>query len=163
MIEEVASQQRNILAPVAKRWNAQGQYIQTEIQVATERSLRNSLLEVTIRCRQNSHIDGDPLGAADRTYLLFLNRAKKLGLEIHGHFANFIKEYGAAIGNCQQAVFRLHGSGECSFYITEKLTLYQRGDQRTAIHGNERLVVERAGIVNGAGHQLFSRPAFAKN
>ena len=94
---------------------------------------------------------------------LLLNGAQKLGLEVHGQFADFIEKHGSTFGNSQQSVLSLIGAGERAFDIAKQFALDQRRHQRTAIDRDERLVVERPGVMNGARHHFLAGAALAEN
>ena len=57
----------------------------------------------------------------------------------------------------------MHRAGECAFHVTKKFALDQCGDQRTAVHGNERLVPQRTGVVNGTRDHFFAGAALSEN
>src|SRR5207247_3959707 len=126
-------------------------------------SLSYGLLEIAIGGGQDSDIDRDALGAAYGTDFLLLNSAQQLGLEINGKLSNLVEKYRAALGDCQQAIFGLHGSGKRSFYVAEEFAFDQGGDEGAAVHEDERLVGARSGEMNGARHHFLAGSAFPQN
>ena len=94
-------QQRDILPALAEGWNAKGQHIQPEIQVAAEGTFRHRFFQLTVSSRQNAYIDLDTLCAADRPDFFFLDRTQQLGLQVDRQLTDLVQENGAALGNGQ--------------------------------------------------------------
>ena len=143
--------------------NAQAKNVEPEIQVAAESAFGHSLLQNAVGGSQDADVDGNAARAADRTNFLFLNRAQEFGLEVDGKLADFVEKHSATFGDGEQSFLGLIGAGEGAFDIAEEFALDQRGHQRTAVDGDERLVVERSGVVNGARDHFFAGAAFAEN
>src|ERR1700691_1341756 len=137
------SDERDILASFAQWGDSQAKHVEAEIQIPAERAFGHSLLQDAVSGSEDADVDGDAAGAADGTNLLFLNRPQKFGLEVDGKLADFVEEYGAAFGDGEETVLGLIGAGERAFDIAKQLTLDQRGDERAAVDGNERLVMKR--------------------
>ena len=97
------------------------------------------------------------------TNLLFLNGPQEFGLEVDGQLADFVEKHGSAFGDGQKSVLGLIGAGERSFDVAEQFALNQRGHERAAIDGDERLVVEWSGVMNGARHHFLAGAALAEN
>ena len=77
------------------------------------------MCEVAIGGRQNPHIDGNTLGAADRAYFPLLNRTQELGLGVDRQLTYFIKKNRASFRNSQQTIVGLYSAGEGSFDLSE--------------------------------------------
>jgi hypothetical protein len=92
-----------------------------------------------------------------------LNSPQKLGLEVYGEFAYFVQKHGSTFGDGQQPVLSLIGAGERAFDVAEEFAFDQRGHERAAVYGDERLVVERSGVMNGARHHFLAGSAFAED
>ena len=50
----------------------------------------NGYFQITAGSRDDPHVNGYGPGAAHRTDLFFLHGSQQLGLEVTGHFADFI-------------------------------------------------------------------------
>ena len=73
---------RDITAPLAQCGDVEGHYVQAKIQILAEGAVLVRGFEVAVGGRNHPHIDLDPLVAAHRAYLLFLQNAQQLGLKL---------------------------------------------------------------------------------
>src|SRR5579863_1702226 len=151
-IEEMADQQWDVLPAFAKSGDAQTQNIEAEIEIAAEGALHDGLLQIAVGGGEDSNVDWDTASAADWTNFLFLDRPQHLRLQIDGEFSDFVEEDGSTFCHGHQSVFRLVGAGERTLNVAEQFALDQRGDERSAVDGNEGFVAEGTGIVDGPGH-----------
>lgn len=78
-------------------------------------------------------------------------------LQLQRELRYFVKEDGPGTRNLEQPALERAGVGECTRFVPEQLTLEKRFRNRCAVDGNERLGSARAGGVDPAGEQLFSR------
>ena len=106
---------------------------------------------------------GNALHASHRTNLLLLNRPQQLRLQVDRQLADLVQKYRAPLGDRQQSVLGIGRAREGAAHVPEQFAFDQRGYQRSAVDGNERLVAEDAGEVNRLRHQLLARAAFAQN
>src|SRR5215475_1418544 len=121
------------------------------------------MLKITVSCSKNPHVDGNEFRASDGANFFFLQRPQHFRLQVDGKLADFVQKDSSAFRYREKAFFRLHGSGECAFDVSEQFAFDQSWDERAAVHRNERLVAKRSRIVDGASHHFFSRAAFPKN
>ena len=91
----------------------------------------------------------------------FLQNAQKLGLQTQRHFADFIQQQRAAVGQLKFAGFRCGGSRERAAHMAEQFAFQQAFRKRGAVNGDERLVRARTEIVDHPRKQLFARTAFS--
>jgi len=56
-----------------------------------------------------------------------------------------------------------HCSGKSSFHMSEELAFQCTFGQSPTVNGNEGSPTSPALVVNGGGHQFFSRPSFSRN
>ena len=84
-------------------------------------------------------------------------------LHLHGqrHFADFVEEDGAAVGDFEQAALVLVGAGEGAFEVAEEFALQQGLRKGSAVDGDEGVGGARRADVDGAGDQFFAGAAFA--
>src|SRR5690242_1587982 len=115
----------------------QGYNIQPEVEIFAECSFFVGSFEISIGGRDDSHIDFYPSVAADGSNLFFLENSEKFRLHFQRQFSNFIEEYGASVSTLEEPFFISRRARKCAFFISEKLTFNQRGNQRTTIDGNE--------------------------
>src|SRR5262249_42759756 len=151
------------LAAFAKRRYAQAQDIQPEVKVPAKRTMRDRMLKVTVGGGKNADVNGNELGASDRTDFFFLQGAEHFGLKIYGKLPDFVQKDSAAFSDSKQSFFRLHRSGECTFDIPEQFALDQSRNQRSTVNWDERLVAKRTGVMDGARNHLLSRSALAED
>ena len=159
----MSDQERDILTTLSQGRNAQAKHVQAKIQIAPEAALHHTLFKVAVGSCEDADIDGYPFGAAYRPYLLFLQGTQHLGLQIDGQFSDFIEKNCSAFGHGHQSIFGLICAGECAFYVSKQFAFNQSRHQRSAIDRDERLIAERAGIVDGAGDHLLAGAAFPQN
>ena len=62
-----------------------------------------------------------------------------------------------------KSVLGLIGASERAFHVAKQLAFDQRGHERTAVDGNERLVVEWPGVMNRASYHFLAGTALAQN
>src|SRR5207248_3465278 len=126
-------------------------------------TLLHQRLEIAVCCDDHSSVDDDGTLAADALELPFLQQAQELGLHRSGHVANLVEEQRAAMGLLELAEMSRRRAGERAFLVAEELRLDQLGRNRRAVHGDERLVLPRASIVNRARDQLLAGTGLAQN
>src|SRR6266566_7249133 len=102
--EEVLHQRRNIFLAVAQRWQGDVDDVQAVIEVFAKSSFLHQLFQIRIRGGENSHVDLDRIGRAQRHKFPLLNYAQKLGLRLRTDGADFIEEDGAAVGDLEVAL-----------------------------------------------------------
>ena len=89
--------------------------------------------------------------------------SQHLRLQIDREFSHFVEEHSSRLGQSQESIFGLVGSGEGAFDVAKEFTLNQGRNERSAVHGKERLVAEGTGIVDGACDHLFAGTALAQD
>ena len=159
----MSDEQRNILATFAQGGNAQAEHVEAKIKITAECAFGHSLLQIAVGGGQDADVDGNAARAADGTNFFFLNGAQEFGLEVDGKLADFVEKNGSAFGDGEQSFLGLIGAGEGAFDIAEQFALNQRGDERAAVDGNKRLVVERSGVMNGARDHFLAGTAFSED
>ena len=101
------------------------------------------------------------LVGAHPLHLALLQHAQQPHLGRGRHVADLVEEDGAAVRRLEQALLVAGGAGEAALHVAEQLALEQGLGQRRAVHRDERLVLARAAVVDGAGHQLLAGAALA--
>ncbi len=158
-----AGQQGYVLLALAQRRNTQVDDAEAVVKILAEAPLLHHRRQIAVGGRQNTDVDGDAMGSADRADLLFLQGAQQLGLQIKRQLANLIEKDRASLGRSQQTVLGTIGAGERAFHVAEELTLHQRGHQGTAVDGNERAIGVGAIGMNRARHQLLAHAALSQD
>src|SRR5262249_40368709 len=70
--DEVIGERRNVVASVTQRWQGDGDYLKSIVEVFTERPLYNGFLEIFVGCRDEPDIGVDRLGTANPIKSLIL-------------------------------------------------------------------------------------------
>jgi hypothetical protein len=87
-----ARNSRPLLRPIAQRRDSDRKHIQAIEEIEAKPSVREHLLEILVRRRDDSHIDARRLRAPEPLDLLFLNDAQQFGLEFDRQFADLVEE-----------------------------------------------------------------------
>src|SRR5690348_12908111 len=98
LVEEVISQMRNLVFPLAQWWNLHGHDIEPVEQIFTKFPGANSLSQVAVSRRHHSDIHFDRLSASQPLKLPILQDLEELGLETSIHVADFVKQNRTALG-----------------------------------------------------------------
>ena len=99
-----------------------------------------------------------------RLDLTRLNCSQQLCLQRKGHIANLIEKQRTVIRRLYQPGFTVsRRAGKCPLYVTKQLAFQQLFRDSRTVDGNKRLCLSVAQLMNGAGDNLFSGPAFASN
>ena len=91
----------------------------------------------------------------------FLQNPQEFDLKGGRNVPDLVQKQSPAAGFLKKPLFIANRPGKGTFHVSKKLGLKQVLGQRPAVHGHEFLIFARAVFVNRAGHQFFSRAAFA--
>src|SRR5947207_12788209 len=94
------------------------------IKVFTKGAALNCLFQITIRCGDDSHIDGDGLIPADAFELSPLEKSEKLGLELLGVISHLFQENGATVRHFHLASVELLCADDSAFVFPKQFTLH---------------------------------------
>jgi hypothetical protein len=90
LAEEVGGEDRDVLAAVAERWQADFDGVEAEEQVLAEAALGDGDVEVGVGGGEDADIDAASLGGTNPLELAGLDGAKKLRLEVLGDIRDFV-------------------------------------------------------------------------
>ena len=93
----------------------------------------------------------------------FLDGPQQFRLQQHRHFTDLIQEQRTLLSLFEQSAFIRPGIRKGPFDVPEQFAFQKLFGNRRTIHRNKRRVFAATIIMNGLGHQLFSRSAFAGN
>ena len=116
-------QGQDIARTLSQGLNAQAEGADTEIQVLAELTVFNGELQIFVGRGDHAHIHIDQGFPPQAVELLFLQNPQELGLELDGHFTNFIQEDGAAVGLLKQAFVLFEGACERPFFVAKQHVL----------------------------------------
>ena len=157
MIDE----ERDIVPPVPKGREVDGDHAQPVVEVLPERAARDHPLQALVGGRDHADIHPDIPRRADGLHLPLLKDPQEARLDRGARGADLVKEDRAAVGRLEEAVLAGDRPGEGAFLVPEELGLQQRLGDRPAAHRHERLAAAAAVRVEGASDELLSRAALA--
>ena len=151
---------RNIGTALPQRWHVEREYVKPIEEVRTKAAGADVLLQISIRRCDDPDIDSCGFAAAHRLKLMFLENTQQLDLGFRRKFPNFIQEKRAAVGQFEASVDIVESTREGSFYMTEKLALYQSRRNCSTVYGDHGAGLPGAARVNRPSYHLFSRTGF---
>src|SRR5262245_35403732 len=161
--DEMRRELGDVLNSLSERRQLNRKDTEPIVQILPEPALRHLLREITIRGRNDAHIDMTGPLFTDTLEPPFLNRAKQFALQFERNFADFVEEQRPAVGRLKPSGSIAHGPGEGALHMTEKLTLEQLARNRRAVHGDERAIAPEAPFVKASSHHLLARACFTQH
>src|SRR5262245_29014028 len=110
-------------------------------------------LEITIRSRQNSHVDLDRSLGADPHDLFLLERPEQFGLHRDAEIANLVQEQSAMVGYLELPLLLGVSASKSAFLVAEQLGL-----QKILIYCG---AIDRLKYLGGAGTRPPNRAGYA--
>ncbi len=138
-------------------------HVEAVVEVVAELAARDHRLEVAVGRREHAHVHLDRPRSADPLEGLLLQDPQQLHLRALRQVANLVEEQAAAVGQLEPAAMLPVGAGERAALVAEQFGFEEGLGQRGNVHGHERALGSRAGVVDRAGHQLLARAALAPN
>ena len=161
LLQEVAHQQRNVLAALAQRWQAQADDVEAVEEVLAEQALAHALLQVLVGGGDHAHVGADRLLAADAVEVAVGEHAQQPGLQLGRHVADLVEEERAAVGLLEAAAALRGRAGEGAALVAEELGLAQVARDGGGVDGDEGRVAARAVAVQRARDQLLATARLA--
>src|ERR1043166_3117325 len=94
--DEETDQQRDVFLALPERRDRDGENIETVEQVLPELPLADLFLQVAVGGGDDPHVDFDRAGITQSLELAFLDDPEQPGLQLQGHLADLVEQYGAA-------------------------------------------------------------------
>ena len=116
-------QQRYIDRALTQRRRADGQHIETVVQVFPKPAGNNLRLQVAVGSGNHPHIDLYRLGTAHRIHHPLLQHPQQLDLQLQRQVTNFIQKNRAIVGQLEAALAVCGSAGESPFAVPEQLAL----------------------------------------
>src|ERR1035441_9192271 len=110
---------RNLLAPLAKRRNDDGEDAETVIEILAKRPFKKCALHLNIGRCKNPHIYFARFPCSETSELAVLEHLQEFGLHLRTHFTNLIKKQRATIHLLKLSWLVLDRPGECSLLVSE--------------------------------------------
>src|SRR5262249_22225748 len=110
--EKRVRQRQYVIAPLAQRRQPNREDVQPIVQVLAKETLRDGLLQIAVRRRDDARVSFEHACAAKALELAFLQDAEELRLCRQAHLADFVEEQRAAAGLFELSRFALRRTGE---------------------------------------------------
>ncbi len=163
LVDEIASQGRDILAPLTQRRQMDAHNVDPIVEVGSEVVLSDLLLEVARRGRDDPHVDLARRAVTDAADLALLEGAQQLHLKLGWQLTDLVQEQRTVVGLLEQPGPVDVGAGESAFDVSEKLGLQQVLRDGATVDRHEGPRGSRARPVDQARDELLARPALARD
>ena len=157
LAEEVNNQGMQIFGPFPKGRNVNGKGVETMEEICAKLSLSHELREISIRRRDDAHVDGNFAVFAHPEYARLLKHPQELRLQRRVQLSNLVKEKHSSFCRANQAFPITFGPGECPASVAEEVAFSQRGADGAAVQDHQRSrTAFRIKLVNRAGDQFLA-------
>src|SRR6185369_17300965 len=95
--EEGSDEARNVLAPLAERWQADGNHVEAVKKVVTKRTVSDGGLQITVGGGDDARVRAARFGIADPHVLAFFEQAQELPLRLFAEISDFVDEQAAIL------------------------------------------------------------------
>ena len=161
--EEVADEQRDVLAPLAQRRHGHREDVEPIVEIGPELAGRGAAAQVAVRRSDQPHVGAQRARAADALELLLLQHAQQLRLRFERQLAHLVEEQRAAVGELEAPAALLGRAGERALLVPEELALDQFARERGAVDLDERPLAARAAVVDRARDELLAGAGLAEH
>src|SRR2546421_1691060 len=96
--DEMLSQKRQVVFALTKRRQLNRDDVEAIEQVFTERAIRDGLLRILVRGREQTHINRNLLRAAETPHRALFKHAQKFSLQKRRHLCDLVEQERAAVG-----------------------------------------------------------------
>ena len=138
-------------------WNT----LRRKIEVLAQMSVADGFFGIFIRGGENADVHRRFALAAKAADFAIFQYAQQFCLRRRGHFADFIEQQSAAVGEFEAADAPFGRAGEGAALVAENFAFHQRFGNRGAIDGDERAAGARRKLVNAARDDFLARAGFA--
>ena len=163
LLQEMAGEQRDVLAPLAQGGQADTDDVEAVEQVFAEQAVLDARFQVLVRRRDDPDVGLDRRMAANPVEMPIRQYAQQAGLQFGRHVTDFVEKQRAALSLLEAAAPLGLGTGKGAAFVAEEFRFEQILGYRRRVDGDEGLVGARAVPVQGTGDQLLARAGFASN
>ena len=135
--QRLRHQRHDVAWTVFQRLDAQAEGADAEIQVFAEFALLDGELQIFVGRCDHTNVEVDGGFAAQAVEFFLLQDAQQLGLQVHGHLANFVQEDGAAVGLFKQTFVLFQSASKSALLVTEQHVFDQVLWHGRAVEGHE--------------------------
>src|SRR5579859_1846949 len=159
--QDVLDKKRNIVFVLTERRQVNVKDVQAEVEVLAQLAVADGLLGIFIGRGDDANVDGSFGFAAEAADFAVFENTQEFGLRGRRHFADFVEQERAAVGQFKAADAALGRAGESTALVAEDFAFHQGFGNRRAVDGDERAAGARREPVNRAGNNLFARSRFS--
>ena len=154
--QRLRHQGKDVALALAQWLNAQPERADAKVQVFTELTRIDGSAQVFVGGGNEPHIQVNRCFTTQAVEFFLLQHAQQLGLQVDGHFANFVQKHGAAMGLFEQAFVLFVRAGECAFVMAKQHVFDQVLGQGRAIEGHKRAFGTGRRFVQHTGQYFFA-------
>src|SRR5882724_8239001 len=116
-VEDAASQDGDILAPVAQRRNVELQSADPVVEILAEPALLNGGAQLAVGGGDEADVDGAVLDVAEAAEAFLFEHLQEAGLDLRVHVADLVEEDRAEVGHFEQPLLGRDGTGEGALLV----------------------------------------------
>src|SRR5450631_1424671 len=146
MIDE----QRDVLLALPEWGDRDGENVEPVEQVFPESAVLDLFLQVPVGGRDDPYVGLNGAGTAQPLKLAVLDDPEQFGLQLQRHLADFVEEYGAAVGQLEAPDLPGIRPGEGTLFPPEELAFHQGRRQSRAVDRYQWPVSAGTAAVDGA-------------
>ena len=150
-------------AVVPQRRQPQLHHIKPVKQILPELVLANRFDDIAVGGGNEPDIDPQLLRPAHAHEAAVLQKTQQLGLQRAAHVSDLIEENRSSVGLLHPSGFLFDGASEGPLFVAEQFAFEQGFGDGGAVDAHVAAVAPSAKTVQGAGHELLARAAFAKH
>src|SRR5271167_1197445 len=114
---QILDQKRNVILPLAQGWYTYRENVKPIEEILAECTGSNGSFQVTVCCREHSHVDGNRVAAPDPLEFAFLEHSQQSNLRLGRKFADLVQKNGSTIGRFEATCASLYRSGEGALLV----------------------------------------------
>src|SRR5690348_4811063 len=135
--QDMLDEKGDVFFVFAERGQVNVKNVQAEVKVLAQLAVADGLLGIFVGGGDDAHVDGRFGFAAEAADFAVFENAQKLRLRGRRHFANFIEEKRAAVGQLEAADAALGGSGKGAALVAEDFAFHEGFGNGRAVDGHE--------------------------
>ena len=159
--KDVFDEQRNVVFVIAQRRQVNVEDVEAEEEILAQLAGADGFLGIFVGRGEDANVDRRFAFAAEAANFAIFENAQELGLRGSGHFADFVEEERAAVGELEAADAAFGRAGEGAAFVAEDFAFHQRFGNCGAVDGDEGTGGARRKFVNAAGDDFFAGAGFA--
>ena len=156
-------EQGDVGSPLLQRRDGDRHHLEPMVEITAEGARGNRILQVPVRGRENTDVDPCRRVGTDTGYFPGFQHPQELDLRRHRHVADLVEKQRASVGVFKLTDAVAGGVGERAPHMAEEFALQNVLAERGTVEGNEGLVLPRAVLMDGLGHEFFSGAGLTLN